>query len=265
MTLGTPRAHERRAAAGRLAGKVALVTGAAQGLGLVQAELMAREGARLFITDLYDEQGEPAAASITRQASLEEARYLHADASSEADWDRVLAEVMGSAGRLDVVVNNAGISSRSFDDPDDLEAWRTYLDINATSVFLGTSRAAALMIDQRQGSIVNVSSIFGVVGGPGHPGYAASKAAVRNFTKAAAIRYGPAGIRVNSVHPGYMPPMRGGTAGGLERRVELGSSVPLRRTGEPLEVAHGVLFLASDEASYVTGTELVIDGGFLAQ
>ena len=265
MTGEGSEAHASGDSGGRLAGKVVLVTGAAQGLGFGQAELMAREGARVFITDLYQDQGEAAATAINNHVGGGEARFIHADATSESDWDRVLAEIVEAAGQLDVVVNNAGISSRSFEDADDLDAWRTYLDVNATSVFLGTSRSAALMMEQKRGSIINLSSIMGIVGGPGHPGYHASKAAVRNFTKAAAVRYGPSGIRVNSVHPGYMPPMRGSSPAGIERRLELGASVPLRRTGEVLEVAYGVLFLASDESSYVTGTELVIDGGFLAQ
>ncbi|WP_114423639.1 SDR family NAD(P)-dependent oxidoreductase [Nocardioides houyundeii] len=248
---------------GRLAGRVVVVTGAAQGLGRAQAELMVREGAQVVITDLYAEQGAAAAEEIS--AGLGRAVFKRADAASEADWDRLLAEVVTETGRLDAVVNNAGIGARTFGETEDLETWRKYLDINATSAYLGTSKAAEIMKAFGGGSIVNLSSIMGIVGGPGHPGYYASKAAVRNYSKAAAVRYGPDGIRVNSIHPGYMPPMRGASPAGVARRGELAASLPLRRTGEVHEVAYGVLFLVSDESSYVTGTELVIDGGFLAQ
>jgi NAD(P)-dependent dehydrogenase (short-subunit alcohol dehydrogenase family) len=136
--------------------------------------------------------------------------------------------------------------------------------VNASSVFLGTKLAASAMIPNGRGSIVNISSIMGFVGSAdSHPGYAASKGAVRLYTKAAAAKYGPSGIRVNSVHPGYMPPMLNATnAAGRASKI---AATPLRRLGEPIEVAYGVLFLASDEASFVTGTELVIDGGYIAQ
>ena len=145
-----------------------------------------------------------------------------------------------------------------------LEGWDRLMAVNATGVFLGTTLAAEEMAKAGRGSIVNISSIMGFVGGAeGHPGYAASKGAVRLLTKSAAVRWGPQGVRVNSVHPGYMPAMLGGTnAGGRAAKIPL---TPLRRLGEPIEVAFGVLFLASDEASFVTGAELVIDGGFIAQ
>jgi NAD(P)-dependent dehydrogenase (short-subunit alcohol dehydrogenase family) len=159
--------------------------------------------------------------------------------------------------------NNAGISGSSVGEEDGLEGWQRLLAVNATSVFLGTKLAAAEMAKTGGGSIVNISSIMGIVASAeSHPGYPASKAAVRNYTKAAACRYGPQGVRVNSVHPGYMPPMLNATnAAGREAKI---AETPLRRLGEPIEVAYGVLFLASDEASFVTGAELVIDGGYIA-
>ncbi len=175
------------------------------------------------------------------------------------------AGTIAAYGRLDILVNNAGISGSAVGEADDLAGWHRLLAVDATNgVFLGTKLAAAEMAKTGGGSIVNISSIMGIVAsGDSHPGYPASKAAVRNYTKAAACRYGPQGVRVNSVHPGYMPPMLNATnAAGRQAKIE---QTPLRRLGEPIEVAYGVLFLASDEASFVTGAELVIDGGYIAQ
>jgi len=144
------------------------------------------------------------------------------------------------------------------------KGWERVIAVNQTSVFLGTKLAAAQMAKTGGGSIVNISSIMGFVGGAsGHPAYSASKGAVRIYTKSAAVRYGPLGIRVNSVHPGYMPPMLNAT--NANERADKITLTPLGRLGKPIEVAYGVLFLASDEASFVTGTELVIDGGYIAQ
>ena len=171
---------------------------------------------------------------------------------------------MAAYGRLDILVNNAGISGSSVGDPDGLDGWHRIIAVNQTSVFLGTKLAAEQMAKTGGGSIVNISSIMGFVGGAGgHPAYHASKGAVRIYSKAAAVRYGPLGVRVNTVHPGYMPPMLNATNAG--ERADKIALTPLRRIGEPIEVAYGVLFLASDEASFVTGAELVIDGGFIAQ
>jgi len=163
------------------------------------------------------------------------------------------------------LVNNAGISGSSVGDPDGVEGWQRIIAVNQTSVFLGTKLAAEQMAKTGGGSIVNISSIMGFVGSPsGHPAYHASKGAVRIYSKAAAVRYGPSGgVRVNSVHPGYMPPMLNATNAG--ERIDKFAMTPLRRIGKPIEVAYGVLFLASDEASAITGSELVIDGGFIAQ
>jgi 3alpha(or 20beta)-hydroxysteroid dehydrogenase len=165
---------------------------------------------------------------------------------------------------LDILVNNAGISGSSVGDTDGLEGWHRIIAVNQTSLFLGTRLAAEQMAKTGGGSIVNISSIMGFVGSTsGHPAYHASKGAVRIYSKAAAVRYGPSGVRVNTVHPGYMPPMLNATNAG--ERADKIAMTPLRRIGKPIEVAYGVLFLASDEASFVTGTELVIDGGFIAR
>ncbi len=246
----------------RLKDKVAIVTGGAHGMGEAEVRLFAEQGAAVVIADLLDKEGEAVAADIN--ASQGRARFVRTDVTSEADWKRLIAETIATYGRLDILVNNAGISGSSVGDEDAVEGWHKLLNINATSVFLGTKLAAAEMAKAGRGSIVNISSIMGFIGGAdSHPGYAASKGAVRIYTKAAAVRYGPSGVRVNSVHPGYMPPMLNATnQAGRSPKIAL---TPLRRLGEPKEVAYGVLFLASDEASFVTGTELVIDGGYIAQ
>jgi NAD(P)-dependent dehydrogenase (short-subunit alcohol dehydrogenase family) len=186
------------------------------------------------------------------------------DVTREADWTALIAKTLAAFGRLDILVNNAGISGSSVGSPDGLDGWHRIIAVNQTSVFLGTKLAAEQMARSGGGSIVNISSIMGFVGSTsGHPAYHASKGAVRIYSKAAAVRYGPSGVRVNTVHPGYMPPMLNAT--NAEERADKIALTPLRRIGEPIEVAFGVLFLASDEASFVTGAELVIDGGFIAQ
>lgn len=245
----------------RLKDKVAIISGGAHGMGESEARLFAREGAAVVIADVIAE-GEAVAADIC--ASQGRARFIRTDVTSETDWQHTIAETIREFGRLDILVNNAGISGSIVGDHDSLDGWKRLIDINATGVFLGTKLAAAEMVKAGKGSIINISSIMGFVGSAdGHPGYVASKGAVRLYTKAAACRYGPQGVRVNSVHPGYMPPMLHGTNGNM--RASKIEATPLRRLGEPIDVAYGVLFLASDEASFITGTELVIDGGFIAQ
>jgi NAD(P)-dependent dehydrogenase (short-subunit alcohol dehydrogenase family) len=245
----------------RLKDKVAIISGGAHGMGECEARLFAREGAVVVIADVIA-AGEAVAADIG--GSQGRARFVRTDVTSETDWKQVIDETIRQFGRLDILVNNAGISGSAVGDHDSLDGWKKLLDINATGVFLGTKLAAVEMMKSGGGSIVNISSIMGFVGSAdGHPGYSASKGAVRLYTKAAACRYGPHGVRVNSVHPGYLPPMLDATNAGM--RDSKIAATPLRRLGLPIDVANGVLFLASDEASFITGTELVIDGGFLAQ
>jgi NAD(P)-dependent dehydrogenase (short-subunit alcohol dehydrogenase family) len=246
----------------RLQDKVAIVTGAAHGMGEAEARLFAAEGAKVIVADILGSDAERVAADI--RAGGGEATAARVDVTSEAEWKDLIAKALATYGRLDILVNNAGISGSSVGDPDSLEGWRRIIAVNQTSVFLGTRIAAEEMAKTGGGSIVNISSIMGFVGSAsGHPAYHAAKGAVRIYSKAAAVRYGPKGVRVNTVHPGYMPPMLNATnAGEREDKIAL---TPLRRIGKPIEVAYGVLFLASDEASFVTGTELVIDGGFIAQ
>jgi NAD(P)-dependent dehydrogenase (short-subunit alcohol dehydrogenase family) len=241
----------------RLKDKVAIITGAANGMGEADARLFADQGAALVLTDLDEARGRAVADDIACQGA--KASFLRADASSEADWNAVLDQCQKLHGRLDILVNNAGISASAVD-PESIEGWDRLIAINARSVYLGTQLASAVMKKAGRGSIVNISSIYGIVGSPtGHPAYHAAKAAVRNLTKAMAVRLAPHGVRVNSVHPGFMTPMVSSTS----KRANRDTLAPMGRTGQPIEVAYGVLFLASDEASYVTGTELVIDGGFL--
>jgi NAD(P)-dependent dehydrogenase (short-subunit alcohol dehydrogenase family) len=246
----------------RLDGKVAIVTGGAHGMGEAEARLFAKERAKVVVADILGDQAEAVAVSI--RASNGAAIAATIDVTSEPAWVALIAKTVETYGRLDILVNNAGISGSSVGDPDGLEGWHRIIAVNQTSVFLGTKLAAEQMSKTGGGSIVNISSIMGFVGGPsGNPAYSASKGAVRIYTKSAAVRYGPMGIRVNSVHPGYMPPMLNAT--NANERADKIALTPLRRLGKPIEVAYGVLFLASDEASFVTGTELVIDGGYIAQ
>ncbi|MBN8928294.1 MAG: cyclopentanol dehydrogenase [Rhodospirillales bacterium 69-11] len=246
----------------RLKDKVAIVTGGAHGMGEAEARLFAQEGAAVVIADVLEERGEAVAADIA--AGQGRARFIRTDVSAEADWQRLIAETIATYGKLDILVNNAGISGSAVGSDLSLEGWNKLMAINATGVFLGTTLAAQEMAKTGGGAIVNISSIMGFIGSAeGHPGYAASKGAVRLLTKSAAVRWGPQGVRVNSVHPGYMPAMLHGTnAGGRAAKIP---ATPLRRLGEPIDVAYGVLFLASDEAAFITGTELVIDGGYIAQ
>lgn len=248
----------------RLQGKVAIISGGANGMGAEEARLFAREGAGVVIADLIDGEGKQVEAEIT--AAGGQALYVRTDVTQEADWKNLIDATLARFGKLDILVNNAGLSSTSVRDPYDSDGWTKIMSVNATGVFLGTKYAIPAMKAAGGGAIVNISSIMGFVGGEGgHPAYHASKGAVRIFTKAIAVRHGPDGIRVNSVHPGFMPPMRSGVRRNPNAMDGIIKQTPLRRTGEPVEVANAVLFLASDEASFITGTELVVDGGWLAQ
>ena len=246
----------------RLKDKVAIITGAAHGMGETEARLFAKEGAKVVVADILASDAERVSSGIRQQGG--EVIAVAIDVTSEPQWQALIARTLSAYARLDILINNAGISGSSVGDPDALEGWNRVIAVNQTSVFLGTKLAAEQMAKTGGGSIINISSIMGFVGGSsGHPAYCASKGAVRIYTKAAAVRYGPQGVRVNSVHPGYMPPMLNAT--NADERADKIALTPLRRLGEPIEVAYGVLFLASDEASFVTGTELVIDGGYIAQ
>ena len=233
-------------------------------MGAEEARLFGREGASVVIADMNDDDGKKVASQIVEAGGR--ALFMHSDVTNEESWQGLIQETVANFGKLDILVNNAGLSSGLVSDPLDTDGWRRIMDVNATGVFLGTKHAVMEMLRSGGGSIVNISSIMGFVGGEGgHPAYHASKGAVRIFTKAMAVKYGPQGIRVNSVHPGFMPPMQSTWRSDPAVREQLVALTPLRRTGETIEVANGVLFLASDDASFITGTELVIDGGYIAR
>jgi NAD(P)-dependent dehydrogenase (short-subunit alcohol dehydrogenase family) len=247
----------------RLKDKVAIITGAAAGMGAATARLFAREGAKLLLTDIDDKDGPAVAADIVRTNG--DARFEKHDVSKEADWQRVVDAALAAYGRIDILINNAGISG-SIPDKLDIEMWDRQFSINARGNFLGLRAVIPIMQKQKAGAIVNISSISGVVGQEYvHMGYNAAKGAVRTMTKAAAVQYAPEGIRVNSVHPGILPPMRTSKlTADPAMREKMVRAVPMRRAGEVDEVAYANLFLASDEASYITGVELMVDGGYTA-
>jgi NAD(P)-dependent dehydrogenase (short-subunit alcohol dehydrogenase family) len=248
----------------RLNGKVALVSGAASGMGQSEALLFAREGARVTVADVLETEGRQVADKI--KAAGGQAQFVKLDVSNEPDWEQAVKATVDAFGKLDVLVNNAGISGTF--DPDTLStsAWDRLMSVNAKGVFLGMKHAIPAMQRAGGGSVINISSISGVVGQTGiHMGYNASKGAVRTMTKSAAVQFAKDGIRVNSVHPGMLPPMRSSKGSADPAwRDKMIRAVPLKREGRVEEVAYAVLFLASDEASYITGVELPVDGGFLA-
>jgi len=248
----------------RLAGKVALVSGAASGMGQSEATIFAREGAKVIVADILEMEGKQVADKIA--AGGGQARFVKLDVTSEAEWDAAVKAAVGTFGKLDVLVNNAGISGTYDTDMLSSAAWDKVMAVNAKGVFLGMKAAIPLMKKAGGGAIVNISSISGFVGQDGvHMAYNASKGAVRIMTKTAAVQLAGDGIRVNSVHPGFMPPMRTSkTSADPAWRAKMLAAVPMKREGRVEEVAHAVLFLASDDASYITGTELVVDGGYLA-
>ena len=251
----------------RLAGKVAVISGAASGMGAATARRFATEGARVVIADQLEAEGRKVAENINAaNAPGGEAVFMRLDVTEEANWTQVVNETVRRFGKLDIVVNNAGISGSAVADMLDTDAWDKLMAVNSRGVFLGTKCAVQAMKQSGGGSIVNLSSISGNTGQTmTHMGYNASKGAVRTLTKSTAVQFGKDGIRANSVHPGLMPPMRtSGATADPAVRAKMLQAVPLRRAGEVDEVANAILFLASDEASYITGAELYVDGGYLA-
>jgi NAD(P)-dependent dehydrogenase (short-subunit alcohol dehydrogenase family) len=250
----------------RLAGKVALISGGARGMGAVEAELFAREGARVVVGDVLDAEGGKVAETIKKAGG--DAVFVRLDVTREADWQGAVAAAVRGFGKLDVLVNNAGIGGTGGLLADTtLDDWNRTMSVNSTGVFLGTRAAIPAMRAAGGGSIINISSQLGLVGVETTSAqYQASKGAVRLLTKATAIQYAKDRIRCNSVHPGpIVTPMTEAGRGDPARYKLMVSRIPLGRYGEPGEVAYGVLYLASDESSFVTGSELVIDGGWTAQ
>ena len=249
---------------GRLEGKSCLISGGAKGLGAAQARLFAREGARVAVADILDADGARLVEDL--RSSGADSVYVRLDVTSEADCESAVGAVMAEFGALDVLVNNAGIYNRVPVEQTTLEEWERVMDVNSTGVFLGTKHAIPAMRSSGGGSIVNMSSVAGLVGSRTQTVYNASKGAVRLLTKSTAVQYAADGIRANSVHPGVIETdMMQEVIRTEEERATRMSLTPIGRFGTAEDVANGVLFLASDESSYVTGAELVIDGGLTVQ
>ena len=257
---------------GRVDGKIAVVTGAAMGLGEASARMLAREGARVILTDIKDAEGHRVTNAITGDGGT--AFYMHHDVAKEGDWQRIIGEALAKFGRLDVLVNNAGVGVGSAPEEQTVEQWRWLMSINLDGVFLGTKHAIRAMKQHppKGGSIINLSSIEGLVGDPNLGAYNAAKGGVRLYTKSVALYCARAGlnIRVNSIHPGYIwtPMVENylGQAGDVQQgRRAVDAVHPIGHMGEPDDIAYGVIYLASDESKFMTGAELVIDGGYTAQ
>jgi cyclopentanol dehydrogenase len=247
----------------RVQDKVILVTGGAMGMGQSHSELLASQGAWVFVADVNQAQGQSTVDGIRKTGG--KADFLKLDVTQEADWTAAVRHIVERAGRLDVLVNNAGILILKPVQDTSNQDWDRIFDVNVRSVFIGTRAAIPVMQKQGGGTIVNVSSIYGLVGAPGASAYEASKGAVRLFTKSCAVDLAPFNIRVNSVHPGVIETQM--TKALLDdpavRPALLGPTL-LKRPAQPIEVSQAVLFLASDESSFVHGAELVVDGGYTA-
>jgi cyclopentanol dehydrogenase len=256
----------------QLEGKVAFISGGARGMGAAEARLFAKEGAKVAIGDVLETEGRQVEAEIVEAGG--EALFIRLDVTIEEDWRKAIQATVRRFGKLNVLVNNAGVGSPRTTEGEPIrlegttrEQWDHVLDVNAKGVFLGTKYAIPEMHKAGRGSIINISSIYGMVGsGSGASSYHASKGAVRSFTKAAALQYARDGIRVNSVHLGFIDtPMTERLRSNPQQREDLIRRTPLGRIGTPEDVAYGVLFLASEESSFMTGSELVIDGGYTAE
>ena len=252
--------------AGRLANKIAFITGGASGIGWAAAERFAQEGATVIVADRAADKLRDCAAAL--RAYGDKHRVVHLDVTLEDDWIRALKEVDGAFGRLDVLVNNAGYGSFLTIDATTLQQWRALMAVNLDSVFLGTKYALPLLARAGKASIINMSSIRALVAGHGTAAYSAAKAGVRLFTKATALECATLGngVRANSVHPGQIetPLLKQAMADSGRMQSTL-DRIPLGRVGKPLEIADALVFLASDESTFMTGSEVTIDGGYTAQ
>lgn len=256
----------------RLENKVVVVTGGSHGIGAATCEALAQEGAKVAITDVADEEGQKLAGRLQADSrDKERAHFWRLDVTDEDAVAQVLGEISETFGQIDVLVNNAGVAGAN--KPTDevtLDEWERVIAINVRGVFLCTKHAIP-HLRRSCGSIINLSSIYGIISAPDLPPYHASKGAVRSMTKTDALLYAKEGIRVNSVHPGFIwTPLVEELAQNAEEgpeafRRELDSRHPIGHVGEPADIAHGIVYLASDEAKFVTGSELVIDGGYTAQ
>jgi len=254
----------------RLEGYVAVVTGGAKGIGRAVCELFAGHGAKTAVTDILDEEGRKLTMEIKDRGG--EAEFFHLDTSRERQVKEVMSQVNNKFGGIQVLVNNAGISGPNKPTHEiELEEWQRLIDINLNGVFLCTKHVIPYMKQGKGGSIINLSSIYGIISAPDLPAYHASKGAVRLMSKTDALLYAADKIRVNSIHPGYIwTPLvedlaRKSPEGLEEFRRKLDALHPIGHVGEPMDIAYGALYLASAESKFVTGSELVIDGGYTAQ
>ena len=248
----------------RLEGKVALISGGARGQGAVEARMFAEEGARVVIGDILDEQGRQTEAEL--QELGYQVTYVHLDVTNESDWQSAVQTAVSAYGKLDILLNNAGILIRKNIEETTVEDWDRIFAVNSKGVFLGTKAAIPVMRENGGGSIINISSTAGLVGSPnGSASYTATKGSVRLFTKSTAIQHARDGIRCNSIHPGPIETdMIADTLNDPDNMALRMQRLPLGRIGKPSEIAYGAIYLASDESSFVTGSELVIDGGTTA-
>lgn len=248
--------------AGRLAGKVALISGGASGIGAAHVRVFAREGACVVSADLQEEKGRAVVAEVAGAGGA--ALFLPLDVTSETGWQAVVAATLSRFGKLTTLVNNAGIYRPQGVEDETLDGWHRLTEINQTGVWLGMKSVLPAMRSAGGGAIVNISSLYGIIGSPGAVAYHSTKGAVRLMTKAAALEYVKQGIRVNSIHPGMIDtPILGDLTPASDNQIR--AATPMGRMGRPEEIAYGSLYLCSDEASFTTGAELVIDGGWLAQ
>ena len=248
----------------RLQERVALITGAASGIGRATAERLAQEGATVAVSDVQDEAGEETAAAIRDAGG--DALYVHLDVTDEAGWQGAVERVLADRGRLDILVNNAGLGDLAPIEETTLAEWERTVAIDQTGVFLGMKTCAEALKASGHGSVINISSIFGTSGGFGtSPAYHAAKGAVRTLTKNIAVRWATDNVRVNSVHPGFIRTPILDQAKGTEIWHSMTAMTPMGRLGEPHEIAAAVAYLASDDASFVTGLELYVDGGYIAR
>ena len=248
----------------RLNGKVSIITGASRGLGLDIARLFATNGSKVVITDINDSDGLLEVKKIQSQGS--QAFYSHLDVTSGPDWTRLVAEVIKKYGRIDILINNAGVYHRGNLETTKISDWNRVFSVNGKGVFIGTKAVLPQMKKQGKGSIVSISSIAGIIGSKQSVAYNSAKGAIRIFTKSVAVQYADFGIRANTIHPGPMETeMLNELFTTKEEAEGRRKGIPLGRFASVRDVSNGVLFLSSDEASLVTGSELVIDGGWTAQ
>jgi 3alpha(or 20beta)-hydroxysteroid dehydrogenase len=248
----------------RLEGKVALITGGARGMGASEAQLFLDEGAKVVITDILDEVGQETARRLSPDGSR--CIFYRHDVTNESEWESVVADAIGAFGQIDVLVNNAGIFEQGSILDTSLKNFERTMDINVTGVFLGMKTVAPHMVQRKQGSIINISSVAGLNGTPGFVAYGASKWAVRGMTKGVAKELAPFGVRVNSIHPGIIdtPMLQTFDEAGEGVREMVRTRIPLGYEAEPIHVARLALYLSSDDSAYSTGSEFIVDGGWSA-